>query len=153
MKGRITKFRVWKSNKGCFVGIDNGEADYLYNKIPKVSIGDTVEYDTGKPTDDGKPTISKLVVVGGPVEAFAQPANMTKPMPPYRAHDAPKADARETYWQNREKHDLAKDATITRLSCISSACELAAKQTSLIPTEELVIKFAKRFEKYAKDGV
>ena len=67
MRGKITKMKIWKSNKGCFIGIDNGEADYLYNKLPKIRIGDEVEYDTGKPTEDGKPTLSKLVLIGGDV--------------------------------------------------------------------------------------
>ena len=51
MKGKITKLRVWKSNKGCFVGIDNGENDYLYNKVPKLNVGDMVKEKAKKIAD------------------------------------------------------------------------------------------------------
>ena len=135
MKGTITKLRVWKSNKGCFVGIDNGEKDYMYNKVPKIAVGDVVEYDTGKPTDDGKPTISKLVLIGGPVEAFVdedKPRSDT--IPPYRAHD----------W----KDDVDVRRMKLRVDCLRLAVD--ANSNDVVPAE-LLIEASKKFEKYVRE--
>ena len=129
MKGTITKMRVWKSNKGCFIGIDNGEKDYMYNKVPKISVGDVVEYDTGKPTDDGKPTISKLVLIGGPVEAFVdEDKPQSNTIPPYRTHD----------W----KDDVDVRRMKLRVDCLRLAVDAGATE----PVEK-----ARQFEKYVRE--
>ena len=151
VKGKVTKVNMWKSGKGAFIQIDGAKPDYVFYGTPLAKIGDEVEFEEGAPTKDGKPVIKKLVVklLCGPVEAFEAPArdeDRTKPTPVLRAHDAPKADAREQYWINKEKHDLVKDAVITRLSCISSACVLLHDTGR----EDDALALAAKFEKFAK---
>jgi len=128
MNGKITKLRVWKSNKGCFIGIDNGENDYLYNKVPKLAVGDMVEYDTGKPTDDGKPTISKLVPIGGTIEAFVDEGKPRSDTIPYRAHD----------W----KDDVDVRRMKLRVDCLRLAVDAGATD----PVEK-----ARLYEKYVRE--
>jgi len=148
VKGKITKITEYKSGKGAFIGIDNQKPDYMFFGTIDVMVGNMVVFEEGKPTEKGNPTIKTIRLDA--IEAYID-EDKPRSAPVLRAHDAPKADARETYWINKEKHDLVKDAVITRLSCISSAVNLHA-QDSGTPIET-VIKDAKTLEKYAKDGV
>lgn len=145
MKGKITKITEYKSGKGAFIGIDNKKQDYMFFGTLDANVGEEVEFEEGKPTGKGNPTIKTIKPLA--IESFTTPV--------LRAHDAPKADAREQYWINKEKHDLVKDAVITRLSCISSACQILTGSPTLPRTpedRETIIVFAKRFEQYAKTG-
>lgn len=149
MKGKIVKLNKWHKGAGSFIKID--ETEYIILAGTDAKVGDVVEYELANKFMFNKQVLSKLLL---PLEAYVQPArdeDRAKPAPvavvPFRAHDVPKLDARETYWANREKHDIEKDATITRLSCISSAVNLHA-QDSATPIET-VIADAKKLEAYA----
>jgi len=144
MKGKITKLKPYKSGKGFFIGIDYKQNDYMFFGDPGIRLGETVIYEEGKASPEGNPTLKSIR--SEPIEAFID-EDKPRSAPIYRAHDTPKADARETYWQNREKHDLLKDATITRLSCISSACDFYSQQAV---THEDILGLAAKLEKFAK---
>jgi hypothetical protein len=138
MKGIITKLNAWKSGKGFFVGIDG--IDYLCNGNPKIAIGDTVDYDTGTPTKDGKPTIKKIYP--NAIEAFVdEPKKETQV---FRNHDS-----REEYWKAKEKRDLEREPIHIRLECLKAAVEAGSAD---VPSDKIV-ELARRFEKYAKEGV
>jgi hypothetical protein len=146
-KGTITKLTQYKPGKGAFIGIDNAKPDFMFFGAINFKEGDSVLYEEGRPSKDGKPTIKSISK--DTIEAFeARDEDRAKPTQiPYRNHDAPKVDAKDEYWLNRGKQDLIKDATITRLSCISSAVN--AKTTENL---EGVIAMAKRFELFATKG-
>ena len=151
-KGRITKLNNYKSGKGCFIQIDGKQPDFAHFGHPDIKVGDIVVFETGKPMDDGRPTIK--TIHADAIEAFeARDEDRVKPNPiPYRAHDAPKTDAKDEYWLNRGKQDLIKDATITRLSCISSAC---AVYEGAQGSDDKILALAAKFEAFAigKKGV
>jgi hypothetical protein len=138
---------AYKSGTGFFIGIDDQKPDYAHFGAVNCKIGEMVVFERGKDMADGKPTIKSISK--DTIEAFeARDEDRAKPTQiPYRNHDAPKVDAKDEYWLNRGKQDLIKDATITRLSCISSAVN--AKTTENL---EGVIAMAKRFELFATKG-
>lgn len=126
MKGKITKIKAWTLGKGCFVGIDNGESDYLYNRLlPNVEIGDIVEYEVGKPTKDGKPTLTSVVLVGTTVEAFVD-------------EDKVRSATLPAKWQDDVDTRRAK----LRLDCLRLAIDGGATLTA--------IEKAREYEKYVR---
>lgn len=144
MKGKIDKMNAWKSGKGFFIGIAG--TDYMFYGSPTVSLGDVVEFELGKPTEDGKQKIKKIALAADGIEAFIDKAET----PVFRAHDAPRIDAREEYWKAKEKRDLEKEPIHIRLSCLESAAAFSASDNDV--DGDGVVLIAKRFEKYAKTG-
>lgn len=134
MKGKITKIKIWASNLGCFIGIDNGGRDYLYNHVYRGSVGDFVEYDTGTPTDDGKPTLSKLVLIEPTVEAYVD-EDKPRSAQVYRQHDQPQ-------WQQEKDKERAK----FRLDCVRIAAQVfegAQKKAGLFELADDVENYAR----------
>ena len=148
-KGKVTKLNNYKSGKGCFIQIDGKQPDFAHFGHPDIKVGDTVVFVTGKPMDDGRPTIK--TIHADAIEAFVD-EDKARSAPILRAHDAPKTDAKDEYWLNRGKQDLIKDATITRLSCISSAC---AVYEGAQGSDDKILALAAKFEAFAigKKGV
>jgi hypothetical protein len=131
--GKVTKLNAWKNRLGYFVGI--GETDYMYYGQPDVKINDEVEFVTGEPAKDGKPTLMTLHRI--PIE--------TEPI-------APSKEAKQYVEEVKAKYQPTdKDATITRLACIKAACELLQGSPSQDRAAD-VIEIARRLEKYAKEG-
>ena len=151
MKGKVTKINLWKSGKGCFIQIDGTKPDFLFYGKTDVKVGEAVNYEIGKDAPDGKPTLKSIRADG--IEAFeARDEDRAKPTQIYRAHDAPKADAREEYWKLKEKRDAEREPSITRLSCISSAC---AVYEGAQGSDDKILALAAKFEAFAigKKGV
>jgi hypothetical protein len=145
MKGKITKLNAWKSGKGFFVGIDGN--DHMFYGSTKVKVGEEVEYELGKPTNDGTPKIAKLYSTS--LEAFVdedKPNSAT--VAPYRAHDQAQG-TREDYWKAKEQRDKEREPIMLRTSCLVSASNVFSGAQK----EEGIIELAKRFEKYIKEGV
>lgn len=146
-KGIVKKLNAYKSGKGYFIGLEGQTEDYMFfgSLGKEIQIGTPIVFDIGRPSKDNRPTIKSIQ--SDTIEAFeARDEDRAKATPILRAHDNPK-DSREAYWLNREKHDLEKDATITRLSCLSSAVDDCKR------TNKDVIETAKRFETFAKEGI
>ena len=128
LKGKITKMKAWKSKLGFFVGIDSGEKDYLLNKTTDLQVGDEVEYEVGKPTDDGKPTLKSIAPL--PVEmVIDEDKPRSAPIAPYRAHD----------WKDEADTRRAK----VRLECLKLAIEGGATLTA--------VEKAREYEKYVRE--
>jgi hypothetical protein len=96
------------------------------NSLTVAKVGDDVEYEVGKPTDDGKPTIKRLVVKlqCGPVEAFVDDEK-----PVFRAHDF------------RDDIDLRRMKL--RLDCLRLAVDSGATIG--------IIDKAKEYEKFVRE--
>jgi len=149
-KGKVTKLNNYKSGKGCFIQIDGKQPDFAHFGHPDIKVGDTVVFETGKPMDDGSPTIK--TIHADAIEAFVD-EDKARSAPILRAHDAPKLDSREAYWAAKEKKDAEREPIITRLSCISSAAQVysGAQGKSVIWAE--VMELAAIMEKFAKEGI
>ena len=124
MIGKITKINNYKNGTGCFIGIDKQPKDFMYFGSPNVKIGDEVEYEIGKPTSTGNPTIK--TIKRHVVESFV---------------DIQKPDSKIA----------TKDEIITRLACIKAASQFIIIDGNACKTDD-VIKLAKRFEDYARTG-
>jgi hypothetical protein len=148
-KGIITKITPYKSGKGYFIGIEGQPKDFMFFGKINLYVGDSVVYEEGRPSKDGRPTIK--TIRADTIEAYVdEDKSRSAPIQKeFRTHDAPKADARENYWANKEKSDAEQKPIITRLSCISSACQLLQGEEN---ETEIVIAVAKKLERYAKTG-
>jgi hypothetical protein len=151
-KGKITKVAEWKTGKGRFVGIDG--VDYVALAPIGAKVGDVVEYSLSKKFVYGKQVLDKLLP---PLEHFeARDEDRAKPTPiavvSFRSHDVPKPDAREEYSQ--AQGDAVKRAENVRLECLACACDFASNPSIKEGTNiEGIVATAKRFEKYAKEGI
>lgn len=129
MIGKIIKLRAWKNCGGFFVGIEGKENDYLYNGSCKAKLGDVVNFEEGRPTSDGKPTLKRGSVVPVPTEAHIdedKPRSAT--LPPYREHD----------WKDEVDARRVK----IRLECLRIAVDAGAVE----PIEK-----ARQYEKYVRE--
>ena len=131
MIGKITKLNAYKSGKGYFIGI-NGKDHMFYGK-PDVQVGDEVEYEMGKPSADGKPTIKTIKPT--PIEAYIDK--------PYRAHDQPQRQVKKDQKRMENEQNV-------RLKCLASACDFAGHGSET--TMEDVLNMAVKFERYVKGG-
>lgn len=147
MKGRITKMNAYKDKTGYFIGIDNAPIDHAFfgSLGREITVGAQVIYEEGQKKLGNHPTLKYIKLDAG--EAYID-EDKPRSAPILRAHDVQKMAARDEYWTNKERRDLEREPIITRLSCISSAVEMNSNATT-----EGVIEAAKRFERYAKDGV
>ena len=119
VRGVISKINQYKSGKGAFIQIDGRKPDYMFFGFTDCREGETVTYEEGKPTRDGKPTIK--TIRADSIEAHID-EDKVRSSPVFRAHDK-SPDGREEFWANKEKREISKDGIITMLSCLSSACE------------------------------
>ena len=133
MRGKITKMNAFKSGLGFFIGIDNGRSDYLCNGNPNVKVGDEVEYDTGEPTKDGKPTITSIR--RNTIEAFIDADKPRSAKIEYRAHDYPQ-------WQQEKDEKRQK----LRLECV----RIAATCLQFGGDEARLFKLADKIEEYIR---
>ena len=142
MHGKITKLNAWTSGKGAFIQIDGKTPDYVFYGKPIAKIGDSVEFEDGKPTKDGKPVMQRLVVklLCGPIEAFVDEDKPRSAPIDYRAHDF------------QAQGDAVKRAENVRLECLACACDVysGAQETTTISTAERILALAEKFEKFAK---
>jgi len=140
MKGKITKMNAYKSGQGFFIGI-NG-TDYMFFGSAQAKIGDEVQFEEGKPSKDGTPTIKSIKPSG--LEEFVD-EDKPRSQQVFRAHD--QKDSREEYWKAKEKRDLEQLPANIRSACLASASEIGRQDA------EQVVLIAKRFEKYVREGV
>jgi len=132
MKGKISKINPWKTGKGSFVKIDGTE--YIILSQTDAKVGDEVNYEIGDKEMYGKKILAHLLPCA--LEAYIDSPKE------FRAHDVPKTDARETYWQRKEIREIERDGVITMLSCMSSAaCVYEGTQSH----ETEILKLAELF--------
>lgn len=147
MKGTLTKLTPYKSGKGYLIGIDSKTPDYMFfgGLGEEIKEGAFVDFITGRPSKDGKPTIKSLKLDA--IEAFVTRDEDSPIKTVFRAHDAPKVDSREEYWKGKEKRDLEREPIITRLSCISSAAQVYSGAQG---QDVKILELAAKMEKFAK---
>jgi hypothetical protein len=146
-KGKITKITPYKSGKGYFIGIEGQPNDFMFFGSLNLYVGDSVVYEEGRPSKDGRPTIK--IIRADTIEAYVdEDKSRSAPIQKeFRTHDAPKADAREDYWKNKEIAEAAQKPIITRLSCLSSAAQVYSGAQG---QDEKVLALAAKFEAFAK---
>ncbi len=105
MRGKITKKFPYKSGKGFVIGIDG--TDYMFFGFTDVKMGEQVEFETGKPMNDGKQTIKEIRPTA--IESFVDSA----PPKPFPTKETAAVGATPT-----------KDEIITRLACLKAASEV-----------------------------
>jgi hypothetical protein len=146
-KGIITKITPYKSGKGYFIGIEGQPKDFMFFGKINLYVGDSVVYEEGRPSKDGRPTIK--TIRADTIEAYVdEDKSRSAPIQKeFRTHDAPKLDSREAYWAAKEKSDAEQKPIITRLSCISSAAQVYSGAQG---QDEKVLALAAKFEQFAK---
>lgn len=134
MIGKITKLKAWASGKGFFIGIDNGKSDYLCNGNPSVKLGDEVDYDTGEPTKDGKPTIK--TIRPNAIEAFVDEDKPRSAIIPYRKHDYPQ-------WQ-QEKDEKRMKLKFECLKIAATCLQASGDEIKLFKLADKIDEYVRR---------
>jgi hypothetical protein len=150
--GKVTKLNAYKNGSGFFIGIENQEKDFMFFGNPHIQIGKQVEYEVGKPTDKGQPTLKSIRPTA--IEGFVDKAESAGVREIAHVNhgvekgvslrESPSATAPAT-----------KDEIITRLACLKAASEVYSGAQTPVETANMkygLMDLAKRFEKYSKTG-